>query len=185
MISDETRRSLGEPCAITLQVRSRHADWIVKRSNPWGNDVPTAEERLAILDEVLTEAAARACCSSTRTTARSTGARSRSTAARCVSFGSCSYLGLELDPRMRDAVIDAVMRYGTQFSLVARLPLLAAVHRARGAAERDVRRPRARHADDVARPPVDAAGARRLHATPCCSTTRSTPPCRWRPTSCA
>src|SRR4051794_41667061 len=33
-----------------------------------------------------------------------------------INFGSCSYLGLELDPRMRDAVIDAVTRYGTQFS---------------------------------------------------------------------
>jgi 7-keto-8-aminopelargonate synthetase-like enzyme len=33
-----------------------------------------------------------------------------------LNFGSCSYLGLELDPRMRDAVIAAVNRYGTQFS---------------------------------------------------------------------
>src|SRR4051794_9392468 len=33
-----------------------------------------------------------------------------------INFGSCSYLGLELDPRMKDAVIDAVRRYGTQFS---------------------------------------------------------------------
>ena len=35
---------------------------------------------------------------------------------KLVNFGSCSYLGLELDPRMREAVIDAVTRYGTQFS---------------------------------------------------------------------
>jgi len=33
-----------------------------------------------------------------------------------LNFGSCSYLGLELDPRMREAVCAAVMRYGTQFS---------------------------------------------------------------------
>src|SRR4051794_5894079 len=33
-----------------------------------------------------------------------------------INFGSCSYLGLELDPRMKQATIDAVMRYGTQFS---------------------------------------------------------------------
>jgi 7-keto-8-aminopelargonate synthetase-like enzyme len=33
-----------------------------------------------------------------------------------LNFGSCSYLGLELDPRMREAVCEAVMRYGTQFS---------------------------------------------------------------------
>jgi 7-keto-8-aminopelargonate synthetase-like enzyme len=31
-------------------------------------------------------------------------------------LASCSYLGLELDPRLRDGAIDAVTRYGTQFS---------------------------------------------------------------------
>ena len=33
-----------------------------------------------------------------------------------LNFGSCSYLGLELDPRLRDGVVDAVMRLRTQFS---------------------------------------------------------------------
>src|SRR5690606_13593937 len=33
-----------------------------------------------------------------------------------VSFGSCSYLGLEQDPRLIEGVISAVQRYGTQFS---------------------------------------------------------------------
>ncbi|MEM9920208.1 MAG: bifunctional aminotransferase class I/II-fold pyridoxal phosphate-dependent enzyme/GNAT family N-acetyltransferase [Bacteroidota bacterium] len=33
-----------------------------------------------------------------------------------VNFGSCSYLGLEKDPRLRNGVIDAVTKYGTQFS---------------------------------------------------------------------
>ncbi|MEZ4824746.1 MAG: aminotransferase class I/II-fold pyridoxal phosphate-dependent enzyme [Bacteroidia bacterium] len=33
-----------------------------------------------------------------------------------INFSSCSYLGLELDPRMKDAAVDAVLRYGTQFS---------------------------------------------------------------------
>ena len=33
-----------------------------------------------------------------------------------VSFGSCSYLALETDPRMKEAVHRAVDRYGTQFS---------------------------------------------------------------------
>jgi 7-keto-8-aminopelargonate synthetase-like enzyme len=35
---------------------------------------------------------------------------------RLLNFGSCSYLGLELDRRMQLAVCEAVMRYGTQFS---------------------------------------------------------------------
>lgn len=33
-----------------------------------------------------------------------------------LSFGSCSYLGLEMDPRMREGVHRAVDRWGTQFS---------------------------------------------------------------------
>lgn len=33
-----------------------------------------------------------------------------------VNFSSCSYLGLELDPRLKSAAKDAVDRYGTQFS---------------------------------------------------------------------
>ncbi|SDQ87826.1 GNAT family N-acetyltransferase [Quadrisphaera sp. DSM 44207] len=35
---------------------------------------------------------------------------------RLVNFGSCSYLGLETHPAMRAGVVDAVVRYGTQFS---------------------------------------------------------------------
>lgn len=35
---------------------------------------------------------------------------------RLINFGSCSYLGLETDERLKDAAIDAVQRYGTQFS---------------------------------------------------------------------
>jgi len=35
---------------------------------------------------------------------------------KLINFGSCSYLGLETDQRLKDAAIDAVNRYGTQFS---------------------------------------------------------------------
>lgn len=35
---------------------------------------------------------------------------------RVLHFGSCSYLGLEMDPRLQQGVVDAVGRYGTQFS---------------------------------------------------------------------
>jgi 7-keto-8-aminopelargonate synthetase-like enzyme len=37
-------------------------------------------------------------------------------ASRLVNFGSCSYLGLEMHPRLREAAHDALDRYGTQFS---------------------------------------------------------------------
>jgi 7-keto-8-aminopelargonate synthetase-like enzyme/predicted N-acyltransferase len=33
-----------------------------------------------------------------------------------VNFGSCSYLGLEVDPRLKHGAIDAALRYGTQYS---------------------------------------------------------------------
>jgi 7-keto-8-aminopelargonate synthetase-like enzyme len=33
-----------------------------------------------------------------------------------VHFGSCSYLGLEIDPRLKQGAIDATERFGTQFS---------------------------------------------------------------------
>ncbi len=35
---------------------------------------------------------------------------------RLVNFGSCSYLGLEVHPRLKAAAHDALERYGTQFS---------------------------------------------------------------------
>lgn len=35
---------------------------------------------------------------------------------RLINFGSCSYLGLELDDRLKKAAINAIERYGIQFS---------------------------------------------------------------------
>jgi 7-keto-8-aminopelargonate synthetase-like enzyme/predicted N-acyltransferase len=33
-----------------------------------------------------------------------------------INFASCSYLGLDIDPRIKEAAIDAIRRYGVQFS---------------------------------------------------------------------
>ncbi|MEO6838878.1 MAG: aminotransferase class I/II-fold pyridoxal phosphate-dependent enzyme, partial [Ginsengibacter sp.] len=33
-----------------------------------------------------------------------------------LNFGSCSYMGLEFDPRLKNGAIDAIEKYGTQFS---------------------------------------------------------------------
>jgi 7-keto-8-aminopelargonate synthetase-like enzyme len=80
------------------------------------NLVRTAAERLTVLDEMLTEAARRGLLLRTPDDEPLDG-RTLSLAGRStLNFGSCSYLGLELDPRMREAVCAAVMRYGTQFS---------------------------------------------------------------------
>jgi 7-keto-8-aminopelargonate synthetase-like enzyme len=76
----------------------------------------TAEERLAVLDDVLTEAAGKGLLLRTADDETLDGRTVSLDGAGRVSFGSCSYLALELDPRMRQGVIDAVMRYGTQFS---------------------------------------------------------------------
>ncbi len=76
----------------------------------------TVEERLELLDEVVSEAAARGLAIQTADDAPLDG-RTISLAGRPrVNFGSCSYLGLELDPRLREGVCAAVARYGTQFS---------------------------------------------------------------------
>src|SRR3954451_6374159 len=88
----------------------------VNDPNPLGGHVPTAEERLAILDEVLTEAADKGLMQIDPTDECLDGRTLTIEGAPRINFGSCSYLGLELDPRMKQATIDAVLRYGTQFS---------------------------------------------------------------------
>ncbi|WP_211281309.1 aminotransferase class I/II-fold pyridoxal phosphate-dependent enzyme [Mycobacterium angelicum] len=78
--------------------------------------MPTPAERLAILDESVTEGVSDGLLHLEPQDA-SFGGRVITLAGReHVSFGSCSYLGLELDPRLREATIEAVGRYGTQFS---------------------------------------------------------------------
>jgi 7-keto-8-aminopelargonate synthetase-like enzyme len=76
----------------------------------------TAEERKAVLDDVVTEAAGKGLLMRTAGDEVLDGRTISLDGVELVNFGSCSYLGLELDPRMRQGVVDAVMRYGTQFS---------------------------------------------------------------------
>src|SRR5690242_10589717 len=76
----------------------------------------TAEERKAVLDDVVTEAAGKGLLLRTAGDEVLDGRTISLDGVELVNFGSCSYLGLELDPRMRQGVVDAVMRYGTQFS---------------------------------------------------------------------
>jgi 7-keto-8-aminopelargonate synthetase-like enzyme len=78
--------------------------------------VATATERLAILDEALTSTIDNGLLLLQPDDQQLSGCRITLGGRPHLSFGSCSYLGLELDPRMREAVVDAVARYGTQFS---------------------------------------------------------------------
>jgi 7-keto-8-aminopelargonate synthetase-like enzyme len=81
-----------------------------------GERVPTAEERLAILDEVMMEGVGKGLLQLAPEDDALDGRTVTLNGRSHINFGSCSYLGLEFDPRMREAVIDAVTRYGTQFS---------------------------------------------------------------------
>lgn len=83
---------------------------------PRGNYVPTAEERLAILDETVSEAVSKGLLQLVPDDAALDGRTVSFDGRAHLNFGSCSYLGLELDDRLREAAIDAVNRYGTQFS---------------------------------------------------------------------
>ena len=76
----------------------------------------TAEERLAVLDDVMTEGAAQGLLLRTPDDEPLNGRTLSLDGTEVVNFGSCSYLGLEMDARLRQGVVDAVMRYGTQFS---------------------------------------------------------------------
>ena len=74
------------------------------------------EERLSLLDEVVSEAAARGLALQTADDAPLDGRLVSLAGRERINFGSCSYLGLELDPRLADGVMQATRRYGTQFS---------------------------------------------------------------------
>ncbi len=69
-----------------------------------------------MIDEIVTEAVGKGLLQLTPDDAAFDGRTISLDGRPRVNFGSCSYLGLELDPRLRDATIDAVTRYGTQFS---------------------------------------------------------------------
>src|SRR4051794_881636 len=76
----------------------------------------TVEERLALLDEVVSEAASRGLAMQTADDAPLDGRMISLAGRERINFGSCSYLGLEMDARLREGVCSAVARYGTQFS---------------------------------------------------------------------
>lgn len=78
--------------------------------------MPKATEHLDTLDTMITEAVQRGLMHHTAEDEALDG-RSVTIAGReLLNFGSCSYLGLELDSRLQEGAIDAVRRYGTQFS---------------------------------------------------------------------
>ena len=78
--------------------------------------MPTPEELLTAVDEVVTDGVRRGLLHNDVEDEVLDGRHITIAGRRLVNFGSCSYLGLETDPRLKAAVKDAVDRYGTQFS---------------------------------------------------------------------
>ena len=75
-----------------------------------------AARALSAIDSAVSEAVARGLCQ-LRAGDEVLDGRTIEIAGRpSLNFSSCSYLGLELDPRVRGGAIDAIERYGTQFS---------------------------------------------------------------------
>jgi 7-keto-8-aminopelargonate synthetase-like enzyme len=72
--------------------------------------------RLRLVDDALTDGIARGIGHLIAEDARLGGRVVTLGGRPHVNFGSCSYLGLETDPRLKDAACDAVARYGVQFA---------------------------------------------------------------------
>jgi 7-keto-8-aminopelargonate synthetase-like enzyme len=76
----------------------------------------TPEELLTAVDEVISDGVRRGLLHNDVEDEVLDGRHVTVLGQRLVNFGSCSYLGLETDPRMKAAVREAVERHGTQFS---------------------------------------------------------------------
>ena len=74
------------------------------------------ESTLDIVNSVLTGTAEMGITHLTTEDDQLDGRHIRINGKDMLNFGSCSYLGLELDERLKHGAIDAIMRYGTQFS---------------------------------------------------------------------
>jgi 7-keto-8-aminopelargonate synthetase-like enzyme len=74
------------------------------------------EGRLDALDDLIKQAVGRGLVHNVAQDDRLDGRTVTVDDRRLVNFGSCSYLGLETHPELVAAVVDAVQRYGSQFS---------------------------------------------------------------------
>lgn len=76
----------------------------------------TADDLLTAVDEVISDGVRRGLLHNDVEDDILDGRHVTVAGRRLVNLGSCSYLGLETDPRLKAAVRDAVDRHGTQFS---------------------------------------------------------------------
>jgi 7-keto-8-aminopelargonate synthetase-like enzyme len=78
--------------------------------------MPTPEELFQAFDDVLSAGVRRGLLHNDAEDEQLDGRLVTVHGRKLVNFGSCSYLGLEMHPALRAGVIEAVHRYGTQFS---------------------------------------------------------------------
>ncbi len=76
----------------------------------------SAAELLAAVDHTISTAASHGIVHRTAEDVALSGTSVMLDGQRVINFGNCSYLGLELDDRVKLGTCDAVMRYGSQFS---------------------------------------------------------------------
>ncbi len=76
----------------------------------------TTANRLDLIDAVFTEAIQRGLIHHTADNETLNGRMIHLNGRPLINFGLCSYLGLEMDPRLKQGAIEAVLRYGTQFA---------------------------------------------------------------------
>src|SRR5260370_23981182 len=73
-------------------------------------------DRLNTIDAMFTEAAGQGLLQLTSENEILDGRIINLEGRQLINCGLCSYLGLEMDPRLKQGAIDAILRYGTQFS---------------------------------------------------------------------
>src|SRR5260370_16557523 len=73
-------------------------------------------DRLNTIDTMFTEAAQKGLLQLTAENETLDGRIIHLEGRPLINFGLCSYLGLEMDPRLKQGAIDAIVRYGTQFA---------------------------------------------------------------------
>lgn len=89
------------------------------RPSPSRSEFPlsqTLAQRLDMLDEVLTENVDHGVFQRIADDHQLDGRTIAIDGRELVNFGSCSYLGLETDERLKEAAVEATRRWGTQFS---------------------------------------------------------------------
>lgn len=72
---------------------------------------------LDTIDDLITDATSRGILQLHTEDNTLTGRKFKVNDRELINFGTCGYLGLEMDPRLKKAVVDYVERYGTQFSV--------------------------------------------------------------------